>query len=247
MRTWNRTWRWLRLGGVCGGALLVSPGCATGPEEFGPQVKSNAPTLGSNISIFRDVMAPHGEWLQLPEVGWVWRPDAKLVGQDFVPYATNGQWVFSDWGWTFQSDWDWGWAPFHFGRWFVAPSEGWVWWPDDEWAPSWVDWRWGEGLAGWQPMPLPGMNVRRPWTFVATRDLVQPDVSRFLVPPDQEAALVGRTQPVGERVTGRTGQWNVGPVPDEVASATGAPVPRTGPIAPPTGQPPIAGPHAAAR
>ncbi|MCK8502665.1 DUF6600 domain-containing protein [Myxococcus fulvus] len=239
MRTWKPSWRWLRAGGA--GVLLAVVGCATGSEQFGPQVKGSSTTLSSSVSIYRDLLSPHGDWFEVPEVGWVWKPYEEQVGRDFVPYASFGQWRLSDWGWTFDTDLEWGWAAFHYGRWFVTPSHGWVWWPDDEWAPSWVDWRWGDGHIGWQPQPVPGQQVRRPWTFVASSDFVSPDVSRFLVPPDQEATLVSKTQPVGERVMGRTGQWNAGPTGEEVAQVLGEPVPRTGPLAPPTGQPPLTG------
>ena len=36
--------------------------------------------------------------------------------RDFVPYTTAGHWVYDD-DYVWVSDYDWGWAPFHYGRW----------------------------------------------------------------------------------------------------------------------------------
>lgn len=241
MSPWNTRMRWLRTSGVGVVALLTSSGCAMGPEDFGPQVTSSAVTEGSAITQFRDVLSPYGTWVNLPDVGWVWQPAANVVGADFVPYATGGQWVSSDWGWTFQTDWNWGWAPFHYGRWFNRPSEGWVWWPDSEWAPSWVDWRWGDGYVGWQPLAPPGLNIGLAWTFVGANDFVRPEVGRYRVPLGRAPELLRQTRPVGEHVVSVHGDhWNRGPEPSEVSRVTGRPVPLARPMTPPTGHPPRA-------
>src|ERR1043165_5421845 len=63
---------------------------------------------------FYDDLSPYGEWVEDPQYGYVWVPDA---GDDFRPYYSNGYWVNSDYGNTWVSNYDWGWAPFHYGRW----------------------------------------------------------------------------------------------------------------------------------
>ncbi|AGC46817.1 hypothetical protein MYSTI_05540 [Myxococcus stipitatus DSM 14675] len=229
---------WLRNGGLCASALLLAMGCASAQEEYGPQVTATSPTLGSPVSTFRDVLSPYGTWTQLPEAGWVWQPSASVVGDGFVPYSTGGQWAMSDWGWTFQTDWAWGWAPFHYGRWFLQPSVGWVWWPDDEWAPSWVDWRWGDGFVGWVPFAPPGVDVDLAWNFVNVHDFSRPDVGRYVVAPDRVAGILQQTELAGERVKARTGEWNRGPSAEAFTQVTGQPVRRARLSAPPTGQPP---------
>lgn len=253
MGPWHTRVRWLRTGGATVIVILATSSCAMGPEEFGPmgsedfgpQVTTSAQNLDSSVSEFRDVLSPYGTWVDLPDVGWVWRPDPNVVGPDFVPYSTGGQWVSSDWGWTFQTNWTWGWAPFHYGRWFISPSVGWVWWPDTEWAPAWVDWRWGDGYVGWQPLTPPGITfgigiggVSLGWTFVGANDFVRPDVWHYHVPPARVPVLLRQTQPVGEHVEARRGHWNRGPEPREVARVTGQPVPLAKPMTPPTGHPP---------
>src|SRR5262245_34619842 len=74
---------------------------------------------GVSIDVFYDTLSPHGDWVEVPNVGTVWRPNPEEVGDDFRPYATGGTWVNTDYGWSFESDWDWGWAPFHYGRWYL--------------------------------------------------------------------------------------------------------------------------------
>ncbi len=240
MGPWHTRVRWLRTSGATVLAILATSSCAMGPEEYGPQVTTSSQNLDSSVSEFRDVLSPYGTWVDLPDVGWVWRPDPNVVGPDFVPYATGGRWVSSDWGWTFETDWDWGWAPFHYGRWFTTPSMGWVWWPDSEWAPAWVDWRWGDGFVGWQPLAPPGISIGLGlgWTFVGASDFVRPDVWRHRLPPERVPGLLRQTRPVGEHVEARAGHWNRGPEPSEVARVTGQEVPLARPMTPPTGHPP---------
>ncbi|MBN8467705.1 hypothetical protein JYJ95_14390 [Corallococcus exiguus] len=240
MGPWHPRVRWLRTGGATVLAILAGGGCAMGPDEFGPQVTSSSTPLDNPMSQFREVLAPYGTWMDLPDVGWVWRPDPNEVGVGFTPYSTAGRWVSSDWGWTFESDWNWGWAPFHYGRWFTTPKEGWLWWPDNEWAPAWVDWRWGNGFVGWQPLSPPGISTGLRWTFVSANNFVQPDVESHLLPEAQVQELMGQTQPVGEHVVAREGYWNRGPEPEEVARVTGQEVPLAQPMTPPTGHPPRA-------
>src|ERR1700754_3890356 len=65
--------------------------------------------------VFYDELSPYGQWVDYPDYGYVWTPNA---GPDFRPYATNGYWTYSDYGWTWVSNYNWGWAPFHYGRGF---------------------------------------------------------------------------------------------------------------------------------
>ena len=108
------------------------------------------------IDLFYKELAPHGEWVEDPDYGWMWSPSDVPWG--WRPY-TDGHWVYSDDdGWVWVSDWDWGWAPFHYGRWYYDDAEGrWFWLPGTEWAPAWVTWRSGGDWTGWAPLP--------PWVY----------------------------------------------------------------------------------
>ena len=144
-----------RLLAVLGAALFWGPlGVSTralAQDEPIPQ-----PEGDMDVTTFDETLSPYGQWVDTgegPNDGRAWRPDPDVVGEDFQPYATGGHWVYSDWGWTWESDYPWGWAPYHYGRWALTPSWGWVWYPGTVWAPAWVDWRFGGGYIGWAPLP----------------------------------------------------------------------------------------------
>ena len=48
---------------------------------------------------------------------------------------------------------NWGWVVYHYGRWAFEPGIGWFWVPGEEWAPAWVNWRYGDEYVGWAPLP----------------------------------------------------------------------------------------------
>jgi len=100
--------------------------------------------------------------------------------------------VFTDYGWTWSSDEQWGWAVYHYGRWNQDPSYGWVWVPGTEWGPAWVAWHEGGGYVGWAPLPWQvrvqagiqldwaSLNVTiapSSWCFTSSRYLVDPGLS----------------------------------------------------------------------
>ena len=72
------------------------------------------PGVSVSFQTFYDELSPYGTWVDDPDYGDVWVPDAE---EGFKPYATRGHWVVTDYGNTWVSDYEWGWAPFHYGRW----------------------------------------------------------------------------------------------------------------------------------
>ena len=157
----------------------------------------------SNVSfqLFYDQLSPYGQWIEYSNYGYVWIPDA---GPDFVPYSTNGHWIFTDDGWAWDSDYNWGWAAFHYGRWSFSDSFGWFWVPDNEWGPAWVNWREADGYYGWSPME-PGISVAMSidgtynsqndhWMFVNNRDIERTDINIYYVNrTDQDRILRNST------------------------------------------------------
>ncbi len=113
-----------------------------------------APQARADISVpidfFYDALSPHGDWVYTDTYGYVWQPG--LAQQDeWAPYA-DGNWAYTDAGWTWISNEDFGWATYHYGRW-IRMSGGWFWVPGNEWAPSWVSWRQADDYVGWAPLP----------------------------------------------------------------------------------------------
>jgi hypothetical protein len=167
---------------------------------FSRQVSAQQPNI--SFQVFYDQLSPYGEWVNYPDWGYVWLPDA---GSDFVPYSTQGYWILTEEGWTWMSDYDWGWAPFHYGRWDYDQYYGWFWVPGNEWGPAWVSWRMADGYYGWSPME-PGISIsvsfgrmydshNDHWIFVHDRDMDRQDINRYAVSrTDRE--LIGRRSSV---------------------------------------------------
>ncbi|MDQ7947603.1 MAG: hypothetical protein REI78_15900 [Pedobacter sp.] len=140
-----------------------------------------------SLQSFYDELSPYGVWIQDPQYGYVWRPD---VDQDeFRPYYTNGRWAMTEYGNTWVSNYDWGWAPFHYGRWIYNRYNQWVWLPDTTWGPAWVSWRSGGGYYGWAPMgPSVSVNInigggyRIPdmcWNFIPYSNIYYSNYPRY--------------------------------------------------------------------
>lgn len=122
----------------------------------GTTEKAMAQNEDVSLQSFYDELAPYGQWIQDPQYGYVWRPDVDQ--EEFRPYYTNGRWAMTEYGNTWVSNYEWGWAPFHYGRWVYNRYNNWVWLPDTVWGPAWVSWRSGGGYYGWAPLG-PSINI----------------------------------------------------------------------------------------
>jgi len=127
-----------------------------------------------SIQTFYDELSPYGDWIFTSDNGYVWRPYFDYP-EAFRPYSSNGNWVYTEYGWTWVSGYNWGWATFHYGRWDFDNFLGWTWIPGYEWAPAWVTWGSYDNYWGWAPMGpdiyvYNNSNWYAPdpwWTFVA--------------------------------------------------------------------------------
>ncbi len=153
---------------------------------------------------FVQPLAPYGSWVS-DEGVTAFQPSPQVVGSDFTPYASQGQWAATTAGWEFQSSLPFSWATYHYGRWYFSPRYGWVWVPDTQWAPSWVEWRSGGGYAGWSPLaPQYVSSSYQPrWFFVESCNLRNANVYRYGI--DRSRAW-GLTASLPSR-----GGWHVGP------------------------------------
>jgi hypothetical protein len=104
----------------------------------------------ASFDFFYDSLSPYGEWVQVADYGYCWRPTD--VDRDWAPYA-DGYWAYTDAGWTWVSYEDYGGIVYHYGRWVRVEDEGWCWVPDYEWGPAWVSWRNNDDYVGWAPLP----------------------------------------------------------------------------------------------
>ena len=96
----------------------------------------------------------YGEWISVPGIGTVWRPDYQ---NDWQPYS-NGYWAYTNDGWMWVSNEPYGWIVYHYGYWKYDESLGWVWMPSYDWQPARVRWYHSGGYIGWAPLPPPSYN-----------------------------------------------------------------------------------------
>lgn len=76
---------------------------------FASNFHASRPSGTITVQYFYDYLSPFGRWVEIPDEGYCWIPD---VPAGFVPYNTNGHWVFTDEGTAWVSYYDWGWAHF---------------------------------------------------------------------------------------------------------------------------------------
>ena len=181
-----------------------------------------------SIQVFYDELQPYGTWIHHNQHGYVWMP---RVERGFMPYATNGYWITTEYGNTWVSDYSWGWAPFHYGRWFYDDFYGWMWVPDTTWGPAWVAWRGGGGYYGWAPL-MPGFSVgvsynyynRIPhsyWSFVPYRYITYRSVYRHCVPRPHVVNIINHTTIVTNNYTdNRRRTYFTGPSRREIERTT---------------------------
>ncbi|HEX4438932.1 MAG TPA: DUF6600 domain-containing protein [Thermoanaerobaculia bacterium] len=156
-----------------------------------------------SISFFHDSLAPHGRWVATSSYGSCWVPGGVAAG--WAPY-TDGQWAWTDYGWTWASSDSWGDIAYHYGTWVWSPPYGWVWVPGTVWAPSWVTWAYSDDYIGWAPVPVsfalggggyvgaPIVVSQSSYVFVPSRQFAGVPVASVRVPAAQTAAIYARSQ-----------------------------------------------------
>ena len=122
----------------------------------------------ASVQTFYEPLDPYGDWIETDDYGYVFRPQVSVTSTSWRPY-TDGRWIHSDYGWTWESNEDFGWATYHYGRWARVSGAGWVWVPGREWGPGWVSWRRGNDYCGWAPLP-PESRARFSFTATVDRD-----------------------------------------------------------------------------
>lgn len=185
--------------------------------------KAEAPA-GVSFQVFYDELMPYGDWVKDARYGYVWLP---AVYDDFHPYGTNGHWVMTNYGNTWVSDYDWGWATFHYGRWYFDDNyQSWAWIPDYDWGPAWVDWRTGGGYYGWAPMG-PGFSINfrvnipsSYWVFVPQRRFAYVNVYNYCIPRANRVKIYNRTTIINNTVVYNNNSYYGGPARREVERVT---------------------------
>jgi len=173
------------------------------PVEQYPVERVPVPAVGMDVSYFYESLSPYGIWVYHPVHRYVWVPSSMLL--NWRPY-TQGQWVWTDYGWTWSSHFAWGWGPFHYGRWGWESDFGWYWVPGTVWGPCWVTWRHSDFYVGWAPLPpgirfIPGVGIRRVsvripsryWVFVNGPNFLHPSLHRYVFPHERNVTIINYT------------------------------------------------------
>lgn len=189
---------------------------------------------GSQITFqnFYDELSPFGEWIDTREYGFVWRPFGIDAG--WRPYLHNGRWVYTEYAWTWVSDYIWGWAPFHYGRWRLDPFYGWVWHPGNVWGPAWVEWRFWNNNYCWAPL-LPGVNVGMgyrggnyhwsSWNAVPGRYFTQRNLWNHCLPYTQVNTFINNTTIINNTTVINNNTYFTGPAMTDVERYSGKVIP----------------------
>jgi hypothetical protein len=185
--------------------------------------------MGVSFQVFYDELSPYGDWVKDARYGYIWLP---AVHGDFHPYGTQGHWVMTEYGNTWVSEYDWGWAPFHYGRWYYDDYfQSWAWIPGYDWGPAWVNWRSGGGYYGWAPLG-PGMSINvsvnipsAHWVFIPNRHIHHQYVYRYYTPYKNKVKIYNNTTIINNTVVYNNYNYVAGPRRNEVEKVTRRVVP----------------------
>ena len=197
-----------------------------------------------SIDLFYDNLNG-GNWIDVADYGYGWQPDVAVSDPDWRPYA-DGYWAFTDYGWTWISYEDFGWATYHYGRWARLEDVGWVWFPgsDLEWGPAWVSWRTGGDQIGWAPLPPRGPGIvyeGRPinghvdvefdigpayYNFVDIRFIGEPVLRSHIYAPSYNVTYINQTVNVTNITVKNKVVYNYGPDYNVLAQHSARPIQR---------------------
>jgi hypothetical protein len=221
---------------VNGQAAATVPATAATVDTSATVVGAGAPqetyddTDPSALTDFHQTLDSHGTWVDDPTYGTVWVPASSEVGGAFAPYTTAGHWAYDDnddYVWV--SDYDWGWAPFHYGRWAQIEGRGWGWIPGRVYRGAWVNWGAddGYGYVGWAPMGPEyvwrgGVAVGYTytgtprWNYVGRGDVFSANVGTRVLTGSAAAGISGRVH-----ATASVGGHSGGPPPEKLGISAG--------------------------
>lgn len=158
-----------------------------------------------SVSFFHQQLTPYGRWVVAGSYGNCWVPGG--VAASWSPYV-DGQWLYTDYGWTWASNDRWGDIPYHYGTWAWVSPYGWVWVPGTVWAPAWVTWAYTDDYIGWAPVPPsfafsvggyvggPVVVAQTRYVFVPSRQFVGVPVQSVRVASQQNSVIFRRATKV---------------------------------------------------
>ena len=173
------------------------------------------PAIPSNRSTcFYDQLQPYGVWVDEPDFGRVFIPQE----DNFVPF-TVGHWEYTRLGFVWVSTEPHAWATSHYGRWaYSGPYSRWVWTPDVEWGPAWVDWRQTNDDFGWAPLAPARVSASysppiESWHYCGANHILDVHVTNYYEPRDRVVVIHRDARPMQHYSTVSNVRIVVGPPP----------------------------------
>ncbi len=122
----------------------------------------------------------YGVWINTHEYGYVWRPDVSLGHRKMYDNAASdrvndgywhpflyGEWIYTDYDWTWYSFDPFGWLTCHYGNWYWDSAYNWVWVPGEQWHPAPVAWYEFDDYIAWAPFPPDDVDrIGDPWSAI---------------------------------------------------------------------------------
>ncbi|MBD3410397.1 MAG: hypothetical protein GF419_09360 [Ignavibacteriales bacterium] len=184
---------------------------------------------GPSFGYFYSELSPYGAWIEMRGGLVVWKP--RVYSRSWTPYA-DGRWLHTSYGWYWDSREPYGHIVYHYGRWHYDDYYGWIWVPDYEWAPAWVEWRYDGGYIGWAPLSpyarvgrahYGGYTVHyRHWHFVEVHHFHHVNVRHYYVPASRKSYVFSNTKYRTNYYDAGDGRYrNVGVEPDEIYRRSG--------------------------
>jgi hypothetical protein len=165
------------------------------------------PTVDFDMII--DALKEQGTWVAVEEgkEQYYFNPNETMSAA--VPPYRNGQWHYTDYGWTWKGEHPDSWALDHYGFWSQSLSgkKHWVWAPTIHWLPSTVEWLQSGEYYGWRacqldrfsnPVEPESQRYRDPeeWNFVHRSKLSQPLTAADFATKEKTVALMEEALPV---------------------------------------------------
>jgi hypothetical protein len=191
------------------------------------------------MDFFYDNLDPYGSWREVGDYGYAWQPYD--VDDDWQPYS-DGRWVYTDAGWTWDSNEPFGWAVYHYGRWANVYGVGWIWVPGTEWGPGWVSWRHSPRYVGWAPLPPEALFLRAigfsmwvddyydigpgNYRFIENRDFGAQRLNTVFIDQRQNLQIINQTTNITNISYVNNVVYNGGPGYDQQARYSASPIQR---------------------
>jgi hypothetical protein len=206
---------------------------------FGAALPAARSAVQVSLDFFHENLESYGDWREVGDYGYCWQP--RDVDRDWRPYS-DGNWVYTDAGWTWDSEEPYSWAVYHYGRWARVDRIGWVWAPGTEWGPAWVSWRRSPQHVGWAPLPPEAMFSRSVgfggrvdadfdigptnYNFVEVRNFGAPRLRTVLVQPRENIRIINQTTNITKIKYVNNVVYNEGPQFDVISRESAQPIRR---------------------